>query len=114
VDLPSQKEREIIWSIQIGKYGRKSDGFDLSGLAKLTDGFTGSEIEQLFIEALYLAFNEQAEVAGQHISKAIEQAVPLGKLMKEEINSLRQWAKGRARPASIGDEQKTATRKLAA
>ncbi len=114
VDLPSQKEREIIWAIQIGKYGRKSTDFDLTGLAKATDGFTGSEIKQLFIEALYLAFDEQAEVTGQHISKAIEQAVPLGKLMKEEINSLRRWAKGRTRPASVGDENKTATRKLAA
>ena len=80
----------------------------------LTDGFTGSEIEQLFIEALYLAFDEHAEVTGQHISTAIEQAVPLGKLMKEGISSLRQWAKGRTRPASVGGENKTTTRKLAA
>ncbi len=114
VDLPSQKERETIWSIQIGKYGRKPADFDLTALAKATDGFTGSEIEQLFIEALYLAFDEQAEVAEQHISKAVENAVPLGKLMKEGISSLRQWAKGRTRQASVGDENKTTTRKLAA
>ena len=71
-------------------------------------------MEQLFIEALYLAFSEQAEFTGEHISKAIEQAVPLGKLMKEEIASLRQWAKGRTRQASVGGDNKTTTRKLAA
>jgi SpoVK/Ycf46/Vps4 family AAA+-type ATPase len=52
VDLPNAKEREAIWEIQIEKFGREAAGFELRQLAKSTDGFTGSEIEQMFVEAL--------------------------------------------------------------
>jgi len=41
VDLPNQNEREAIWKIQIGKYRREPDKFDISALAKATDGFIG-------------------------------------------------------------------------
>lgn len=53
VDLPNAKEREAIWEIQIEKFGREAAGFDLRQLAKSTEGFTGSEIEQVFVESLY-------------------------------------------------------------
>src|SRR5271163_4363108 len=57
VDLPNAKEREAIWEIQIEKFGREAASFDLRQLAKSTEGFTGSEIEQVFVEALYRAFD---------------------------------------------------------
>jgi SpoVK/Ycf46/Vps4 family AAA+-type ATPase len=57
VDLPNQAEREAIWEIQIGKHGRAPADFDVVQLAKATEGLTGSEIENVFIEALYLAFD---------------------------------------------------------
>jgi ATP-dependent 26S proteasome regulatory subunit len=61
VDLPNQAEREAIWDIQIGKHGRIPSEFDLVQLAKATEGLTGSEIEQVFVEALYLAFDSAAD-----------------------------------------------------
>src|SRR5512141_584230 len=57
VDLPNQAEREAIWEIQIAKYGRDAKDFDLVQLARVTEGLTGSEIENAFVEALYLAFD---------------------------------------------------------
>src|SRR5438552_4849027 len=53
VDLPNHAEREAIWRIQMRKFGRTPDKFDVATLAKAADGLTGSEIEQLFIDALH-------------------------------------------------------------
>jgi SpoVK/Ycf46/Vps4 family AAA+-type ATPase len=61
VDLPNQAEREAIWDIQIGKHGRDPKDFDVVQLAKATESLTGSEIENVFIEALYLAFDSGGE-----------------------------------------------------
>src|SRR6185295_11842819 len=51
VDLPNQTERESIWTIQISKYGRDPKDYDAIQLARATEGLTGSEIENVFIEA---------------------------------------------------------------
>ena len=100
VDLPNQAEREAIWEIQIGKHGRDPRDFDVVQLAKATEGLTGSEIENVFIEALYLAFDEENEPTDLDIARVLTEFVPLSKLMAEQISSLRQWAKGRSRLAT--------------
>ena len=100
VDLPNQAEREAIWEIQIGKHRRAPADFDLVQLAEATEGLTGSEIENVFIEALYLAFDSEKEPTDLDIARVLTEFVPLSKLMAEQIGSLRQWAKGRARLAT--------------
>jgi len=107
VDLPNQQERQAIWEIQIGKYGRDAKDFDTVQLAKATEGLTGSEIENAFVEALYLAFGAgEKEPTDLDIAGVLTEFVPLSKLMAEQIASLKSWAKGRARLAtSIGIEK---------
>ena len=100
VDLPNEAEREAIWDIQIGKHGRDPKDFDLVQLAKATEGLTGSEIENVFIEALYLAFDTDKEPTDLDIARVLTDFVPLSKLMAEQIGGLRNWAKGRARLAT--------------
>jgi SpoVK/Ycf46/Vps4 family AAA+-type ATPase len=100
VDLPNQAEREAIWEIQIGKHGRAPGDFDVVQLAKATEGLTGSEIENVFIEALYLAFDVGKEPTDLDIARVLTEFVPLSKLMAEQIGALRQWSKGRARLAT--------------
>ena len=100
VDLPNAKEREAIWEIQIEKFGREAAGFDLRQLAKSTEGFTGSEIEQVFVESLYRAFDLGEEPIDLTIGLALTEFVPLSKLMVEQLSGLRSWSKGRARPAT--------------
>jgi SpoVK/Ycf46/Vps4 family AAA+-type ATPase len=56
VDLPSQAERQAIWTIQIAKYRRDPKDFDVVQVARATDGRTGSEIENVFIDALFTGF----------------------------------------------------------
>src|SRR5205823_12358329 len=43
VDLPNHAEREAIWRIQIARYVRAPDKFDIGQLARATEGLTGSE-----------------------------------------------------------------------
>jgi SpoVK/Ycf46/Vps4 family AAA+-type ATPase len=100
VDLPNQAEREAIWEIQIGKHRRIPSEFDVVQLAKSTEGLTGSEIENVFIEALYLAFDVGKEPTDLDIAGVLTEFVPLSKLMAEQIGGLRNWAKGRARLAT--------------
>ncbi len=110
VDLPNPAEREAIWQIQIAKYGRDPKDFDTVQLARATDGLTGSEIENAFIEALYAAFDEEAEPTDLTIARVLTEFVPLSKLMAEQISGLRNWAKGRARPATSLPTERTLRR----
>ena len=100
VDLPNQTEREAIWDIQISKYKRDPKDFDLVQLARATEGLTGSEIENVFVDALFHAFYEAKEPTDLTIALILNDFVPLSKLMAEQITGLRNWAKGRARSAT--------------
>jgi SpoVK/Ycf46/Vps4 family AAA+-type ATPase len=100
VDLPSEKERQSIWEIQIRKHGRNPKDFDLVQLARMTQGLTGSEIECAFVEALYQAFDDNQEPTDLTIAQVLNDLVPLSKLMAEQIAGIRNWSKGRARMAS--------------
>ncbi|MHA3774845.1 AAA family ATPase [Verrucomicrobiota bacterium sgz303538] len=113
VDLPTREEREAIWSIQIRKFRRDPSAFDLRQLAKATEGFTGSEIEQVFAEALYRGFDRGEEPGDLTIGEVLVDFVPLSKLMGERMSELRSWATGRARPATTPNSPRT-SRKIAA
>ena len=104
VDLPNQAEREAIWKLQVARYGRDPDQFDIDQLARATDGLTGAEIEQLFLDALYEAFSRRAEPNDLSIAGLLTDLVPLSRLMSEQIDNLRRWAKGRARRATASSE----------
>src|SRR5438876_4874756 len=97
---PTTQSVPGIWRIQMRKFGRTPDKFDVATLAKATEGLTGSEIEQLFIDALHEAFSRRDEPADLSIAVLLSQLVPLSKLMSEQIDALRKWATGRARLAT--------------
>ncbi len=100
VDLPNEAERQAIWKIVIERNHRDPHEFDLIQLARITDGLTGSEIEQAFVDALYCAFDEETEPTDLTIAGVLNDLVPLSKLMAEQITGMRNWAKGRARCAT--------------
>jgi SpoVK/Ycf46/Vps4 family AAA+-type ATPase len=99
VDLPSAKEREAIWRIVIARYDRNPAQHDIPGLAKLSDSFTGAEIEGAYLEALHEAFAADREPTADDIQCAIAATTPLARLMEERIAALRKWASDRARQA---------------
>jgi len=100
VDLPAESERREVFEIHLRKRSRDPKTFDLDRLAKESDGFSGAEIEQAVIAALYVAFEQGRDITTEDVSAAIKEAVPLSKTMREDIAMVRRWAKGRARPAS--------------
>lgn len=106
IDLPSEFERREIFRIHIEKRGRDPDKFDINALAATSRDFTGSEIEESIIEAMYNAFDEDREFKTMDIGDAIGRTVPLVKTAKEQIDNLRAWAANRARPASAKEEKK--------
>ncbi len=113
VDLPSVRERQDIFAIHLKKRKRDPGNFDLVALAEASEGFSGAEIEQAIIAALFDAFVEEREVMTEDILKSISFTVPLSRTMEEEISSLRQWALKRTVPASIHQvEKSTKERKL--
>ena len=100
VDLPSSAERQDIFRIHLGK--RRSDitRFDLEQLTKVSDGFSGAEIEQAIVAAMYDAFAQDREFTQLDIIAAIKATLPLSRTMIEQVTALRDWARQRARPAS--------------
>jgi ATP-dependent 26S proteasome regulatory subunit len=101
VDLPDASERKLIFSIHLAKRGRKPEGFDIDALGAAAEGFSGAEIEQAVISALYDAFYLGRDIETADVLHSVGETVPLSKTMSEGISGLRSWAEGRARPASV-------------
>ncbi len=100
VDLPTPPEREAIFAIHLRKRRRNPDKYSLNRLADVAHGFSGAEIEQAIISALYDAFEAGRDLSDEDIVKAIRSTVPLSVSMREDITNLRNWAHARARSAS--------------
>lgn len=106
VDLPTYDERKIIFKIHIEKRNRNASNFDLELLAKESDKFTGAEIESSIESAMYEAFSDsRRDINTKDILLSIKNSVPISVIMREEISALRQWAKERARNASISNKE---------
>ncbi len=106
VDLPSQKEKENIFSIHLQKNRQNVSSFALDILAQKAEGFNGAEIEECVKEAMFTAYVESQEsnIAPKlqmiHIWDAIKNTVPLSKTMEKQITDLRKFAVSRAKNAS--------------
>jgi ATP-dependent 26S proteasome regulatory subunit len=100
IDLPDQGEREEIFRIHLKKRNRDPAKFKPKLLAQATEGFSGAEIEQLVIGALFSAFDAGREVEQKDLAAEAKAQVPLSVTMAEEIDELRNWASLRARAAS--------------
>jgi SpoVK/Ycf46/Vps4 family AAA+-type ATPase len=100
VDLPGEQERREILSIHLARRHRDPVRFDLDSLAQETEGFSGAEIEQVIISALYDAFEAEHELTDADLRRNIQETIPLSQTMKERITALRNWARTHARSAS--------------
>ena len=100
VDLPTAEERQDIFRIHLMKRRRAIDRFDLVQLANVCEGFSGAEIEQALVAAMYEAFAQDREFTQLDIIAACRATVPLSKTMNEQVTALRDWARQRARPAA--------------
>ncbi len=99
-DLPSAKERKQIFDIHIRKKNRDPANFNLDKLVAASPEFSGAEIEQGVIAALYDAFDENRDLNSEGLVSAVSEIVPLSVTMRERIERMREWSRTRARPAS--------------
>jgi AAA+ superfamily predicted ATPase len=99
VDLPDAAARRAILALHLRKRGRDPDAFDLAALAESTEHFSGAELEQVVVGALHRAFAAGREVETSDLRRVAQDLVPLFRTYEEEIKALREWARGRARPA---------------
>ncbi len=100
-DLPSAEERRQIFDIHIRKKNRDPGQFDLERLAKMTPDYSGAEIEQAVIAALYDAFDSGEDLSSDGLMNSLADIVPLAVTMRERIEGMRDWARTRARSASV-------------
>lgn len=105
VDLPNAAEREEILRIHIRLRQRDPAKFDLAPLVRQSKGFSGAELEQSVISALYDAFDDRTDLSAAGILKALKETVPLSRTMQEDLERLRAWAGSRARHASPPEEK---------
>jgi SpoVK/Ycf46/Vps4 family AAA+-type ATPase len=107
VDLPTDEERSEIFRIHLARRGRDVAGFDLPALVEVSRGFSGAEIEQSVISALFDAFHQGEHLKTKHILHELGETVPLARTMAEQCDTLRRWANGRARNASEPADRET-------
>lgn len=113
VDLPTFNERKDIFKVHINK--RLRDDFVrgnfqlnddvLNKLSNMTEGFVGSEIEQVVISALYEAYFEDRSIKLEDFEKSITNTVPLVVTQAEQIRAIREWANIRAVAATPKEDR---------
>jgi len=99
VDLPPAGQRNTIFRIHLRKRSADAGQFDLDALAAASDGFSGAEIEQAVVSALYSAHAQAAPLTMAHLLAELRRTRPLSIVMAERIAELRAWARSRTVPA---------------
>jgi SpoVK/Ycf46/Vps4 family AAA+-type ATPase len=102
VDLPDVHERLEILQIHIQAKNRSAEDMDLLQCAEETEKYSGAELEQVIIEALFDAFADgKRELTDRDLLRVIRETVPLAITMDDHLKDLREWAKPRTRPATL-------------
>ena len=95
VDLPREAVREEIFSIHLRKRNFDVENFSIAELAAQSDGFSGAEIEQSVVAALYSSSAQRQPLSTAHIVKELGGTYPLSIVMAEKVEQLRSWAADR-------------------
>jgi ATPase family associated with various cellular activities (AAA)/AAA+ lid domain len=98
VDLPTAEERQSIASIHLALRRQDPKSFDLARIAAATDGFSGAEIEQAVISALYRSLHRKEKPGTDAVIEAAAATVPLSVARREDIERIRAMAAGRFTP----------------
>jgi len=91
--LPNQEERKAIFEVHLRKArSNRLEEFDLALLSRLSNEFSGAEIEQTVIEAMRFGFSEKREFQTEDLIVAIQKLVPLAQTKSEELALLKEWS----------------------
>ena len=98
VDLPNAQNRREILQIHLTKRRLDLAAFDLDALVKAAEGFSGSEIEQAVVSAMYTVHAEGRALGQADLIAELRQTRPLSVLMAEKVEEIRRWAAERTVP----------------
>lgn len=112
IDLPTAHERRDIWRLHLDKRLSRSRAGGLpvtdnllDQLAEFTEGYTGAEIEQAVIAALFDAYSDRRALTYGDLRRAIATMVPLSVTQAEQITAIRSWATHRAVAATSTEDR---------
>ncbi len=95
VDLPNAEERDTILAIHLRLRKQDPDVFRVQEIVQASEGFSGAEIEQAVISALYRALHQKRALDTDLLLDEIRQTVPLSVSRREDIDRLRTFAQDR-------------------
>jgi SpoVK/Ycf46/Vps4 family AAA+-type ATPase len=99
VDLPDAATRVEAFRIHLVRRELDPERYELAALAAASAGFSGAEIEQAIVSALYSAYGADAKLDQPRLLAALRDTRPLSVLMAEKVSALREWARERCVPA---------------
>ena len=112
VDLPTLQEREDIWSLHLnGRLKNPNVMHNLNiveastRLAKASEGYSGAEIEQAIVIAMFDSFSEHRALTEADLTYAIETMVSLSVTGAQQIEQVRSWADARAVAATAREDR---------
>ncbi len=100
IDLPTEEERLEVFQIHLQKRGIDPKDMQLHRLKRITQGWTGAEIEQCVVSALTQVRLQNKTVTFEDLHQAALMVIPLSKTMREQVDHIRSWAYDRAVRAS--------------
>jgi AAA+ superfamily predicted ATPase len=95
VDLPAADARRTIFTIHLNRRKVSAIDFDLDMLVEASEGFSGAEIEQAVVSAVFAARARELPLNDQLLLAQVHETRPLSVVMAEQVAALRGWADGR-------------------
>jgi SpoVK/Ycf46/Vps4 family AAA+-type ATPase len=95
VDLPDETARAEIFRIHLKRRKQDPATFDMTAMLAKCEGFSGAEIEQAVVGALYAAHAAGEKLGTANVVAELERTKPLSVVMAEKIAYLRIWAADR-------------------
>lgn len=111
MDLPPKGDRKEIFDVVVKKYQRNPKDFSIKTFVGGSETFTGAEIEEVFKDAMYKAFDEGQEVSDSHVMDVLAEFIPFATSHEEELKLMRKQAQGKlvmvtAKGDPVADVQK--------
>jgi len=99
VDLPDGRSREEIFRIHLALRRQDPSKFNLGALVAASEGFSGAEIEQAITAGLYRALHDTQPMTDASLCDELHGTQPLSVARREDVERLREMARGRFVPA---------------
>jgi hypothetical protein len=95
VDLPDAVSREAILRIHLTLRRQDPSTFNVTALVAASEGFSGAEIEQAITASLYRALHDKQTLTDAMLCEEMHGTQPLSVSRREDVERLREMARGR-------------------